>query len=231
MQKVIVITGASGGLGECMAKYFSSKGYIVYGTSRSIIEGTRNYISIKMDITDKNSVNQAVNTIIEQHNKIDVLINNAGLGIAGPLEYLELNDVENVLNTNVTGVMRVCQAVLPIMRANRKGLIINISSIGSETGLPYRGLYSASKAAVDRLTEAMRVELAPYGIQACYLQPGGIQTNINKNRIKTSLPADAVYKKSFEKTYDLIDESVNKGLNPDVFGPIIEKIIHSKNVK
>src|SRR5882724_1106414 len=125
----------------------------------------------------------------------------------------------------------MCQAVLPGMRANKSGLIINISSIGSETGLPYRGAYSASKAALDRLTEAMRMELAPFGVQACYLQPGGIRTDINKNRITTPLATDNAYKESFDRCYAIVNASVSQGLDTAAFGPFVEKIIQSKKVK
>lgn len=231
MSKVVLITGTSSGLGGTIAGYLSAKGYIVYGASRSLSQGQPAFRPIVMDVGDEKSVQQAVDTILLEQGRIDVLINNAGLGIAGPVEHLLLADVKRVFDTNVFGVLRTCQAVLPSMRAQRSGLIINISSIGSETGLPYRGAYSASKAALDRLTEALRMELAPLGISACYLQPGGIMTDINKNRITTPLPAGSPYQESFARCYDIVNSSVSHGMETALFGPVVEKIIQARKVK
>jgi NADP-dependent 3-hydroxy acid dehydrogenase YdfG len=231
MSKIVLITGASSGLGESISNYLLQKGYVVYGTSRNIEQQKKPFNTINMDVTSDESIHSAVEKIIKQHSRIDVLINNAGLGIAGPVETLSINDIQIVLDTNVTGVIRTIQAVLPYMRAQHSGTIINISSIGSETGLPYRGLYSASKAAVDRITEALRIELAPFGVQACIVQPGGVKTDINKNRIKTDLPGDSVYKASFDTTYTLINESVEQGLEPGDFGRLIEKLLQTKYLK
>jgi NAD(P)-dependent dehydrogenase (short-subunit alcohol dehydrogenase family) len=231
MSKVILITGASSGLGESMAPYLASKGNRVYGTSRNIGQQSKPFSAINMDVTDVQSIQAAVHQIMQQEGRIDVLINNAGLGIASPVESLDLDEARRVLDTNVLGVLRTAQAVLPIMRMQRSGLIINISSIGSEVGLPYRGLYSASKAAVDRLTEALRTELAPFGVQACIIQPGGVKTDINRNRIKVQLPDGDPYKESFETTYRLIDESVDNGLAPEAFGKLVEQLISTRQVR
>lgn len=231
MSKVIIVTGASTGLGESIANYLTSKGHIVYGTSRSIEGQAKKFHTLNMDVTNTGSIEAAVQRIIREQGRIDVWINNAGLGIASPIETLSIEDATRVFDTNVIGIIRSCQAVLPHMRAQRSGLIINISSIGSEIGLPYRGLYSASKAAVDRITEALRTELAPFGVQACIIQPGGVRTDINKNRIRVDLPAGNVYKDSFETTYQLINESVSAGLEPEVFAKLIEQLFTAKEVK
>jgi NAD(P)-dependent dehydrogenase (short-subunit alcohol dehydrogenase family) len=230
MPKVILITGASAGLGEQVATYLAGKGHIVYGGSRSARQENRAFAQLVMDVCDEQSVRAAVKTITDKEGRIDVLINNAGLGIAAPVEFADAADVKAVFDTNLFGVIRTCQAVLPGMRKNKSGLIINISSIGSETGLPYRGIYSASKAALDRLTEALRLEVAPFGVQACYLQPGGINTDINRNRITRPLADGNPYKQSFERSHGLINESVSSGLDPATFGPVIERIIHTGNV-
>lgn len=231
MAKVVLITGASTGLGEAIATYLAKKGFVVYGTSRSIEEGTQTFATLKMDVGSEESVQAAVAHIIQQQGRIDVLINNAGLGIAGPIEYLAIDAIQKVLDTNLLGVVRTSQAVLSFMRQQGNGLIINISSIASEAGLPYRGIYSASKAALDRLTEALRIELAPFNVQACYVQPGGIKTDINKNRITAPLAANNVYKESFNRTYQLVNDSVSGGLDTAIFARAIEKIINSKKVK
>ena len=231
MSKVILITGASTGLGHSMATYLAQRGYVVYGTSRQAEVPEQAFHMLTMDVNNAEGVHKAIEQIIKQEGRLDVLINNAGLGIAAPVEVLPLADVQRVFDTNVVGVIRMVQAVLPYMRQQRSGLIINISSIAAEAGLPYRGAYSASKAAVERLTEALRLELAPFGVQACSIQPGGTRTDINKNRLRASLPEDSVYKVTFDRTYDLIDQSVSEGIDPAVFGSLIETIISSSQVK
>ena len=231
MLKVILITGASIGLGSTIAGYLATQGHVVYGTSRSIEGQTKPFHTLNMDVCSDESIQDAIQRIIEEQGRIDVLINNAGLAIAGPVEDLPLAEVQRVFDTNVMGTLRTIQAVLPSMRKHKSGLIINISSIAAEAGLPFRGGYCASKAAVDRLTEALRFEVAKFGIQACYVQPGGTKTDINKNRLRVSLPEKNAYKETFDRTYHLIDESVSTGINADVFGPLIEKIMQSKEVE
>ncbi|WP_128545488.1 SDR family oxidoreductase [Larkinella soli] len=231
MSKVILITGASTGLGEAIASYLVQRGHIVYGTSRHAEVSKKSYTMITMDVTHAESIEQGIEHIRQKEGRLDVLINNAGLGIAAPIELLSLSDVQKVFDTNVTGVIRTIQAVLPIMHRQRSGLIINISSIAAEAGLPYRGAYSASKAALERLTEALRLEISPFGIKACTIQPGGTQTDINKNRLRASIPADSVYKATFDRTYELIDQSVSEGISPAVFGPLIESIMNAPEVK
>ncbi|WP_345262836.1 SDR family oxidoreductase [Nibrella viscosa] len=231
MSKVILITGASTGLGESIATYLAQRGYTVYGTSRQGDGTGKPYAMLAMDVTSADSIQQGIEQIRQREGRLDVLINNAGLGIAAPIELLSLTDVQRVFDTNVSGVIRTIQAVLPMMRQQRSGLIINISSIAAEAGLPYRGAYSASKAALERLTEALRLEVAPFGIQACSIQPGGTRTDINKNRLRAEIPADSVYKATFDRTYELIDQSVSEGIDPAVFGPLVESIIKAEHVQ
>lgn len=231
MRKIVLITGTSTGLGASLAHYLHHKGYVVYGTSRKEPATKSSYQTLLMDVTDSVSVQAGIDAIVSKEGRLDVVINNAGLGIAGPLERLSLEDCSRVLDTNVLGIIRTSQAALPVMRRQGSGLIINISSIGAENGLPYRGLYSASKAAVDRITEALRLELAPFGIQACIVQPGGVRTEINNNRIQAPLAGEDPYRESFETTYALINESVEGGLDPLTFGPLVDAILQSKHPK
>lgn len=231
MSKVILITGASSGLGEFLANYLAQKGHKVYGTSRSIKQEGYLFTALPMDVCDNNSVENVINQILEKENKLDVLINNAGLGLATPFEHTGMAEIDRLFDTNVKGVIRVCQAVLPAMRKQGFGKIIQISSIASEFGLPYRGLYCASKAAVERFTEALRMEVGKYGIQACLVQPGGIQTDINKNRMMSPIPTDSVYKESFERCLTIVNASVSKGYSLEPFGPALEQIIQADKIK
>ncbi|MFW5760537.1 MAG: SDR family oxidoreductase [Cyclobacteriaceae bacterium] len=231
MTKIVLITGASSGLGHGMGKYLAEKGYRVYGTSRKALPAQGKVKMVTMDVNESESIRSAIAKIKEEAGGIDVLINNAGLGLAGVIEHLQMNDLEKVFQTNVFGLLRTCQEVLPLMREQRSGLIINISSIGSEMGLPYRGGYSASKAAVDRITEAMRMEVKQFGIKACIVQPGDIKSNINANRVTSPVPTGSPYKEKFDIAHKGMNEGVSGGMDPLLFGPVIEKIIKSKNPK
>ncbi|KIC93206.1 SDR family oxidoreductase [Flavihumibacter solisilvae] len=231
MSKVILVTGASGGLGKSIAEQLTEDGHIVYGAARSQASSQVSYHQVVMDVTSESDIRKAVETIVREHGRIDVLVNNAGLGIAGPLEVLARADTEAVINTNILGVLLTCQAVLPHMRRQKAGVIINISSIGSEMGLPYRSVYSASKAAVDRLTESLRMEMKPFGIRACIVQPGDINTNINRNRLTSELADSEAYGKSFARTNRLMNDGVRKGMDPVKAARLISSIISSNRVK
>lgn len=166
---------------------------------------------LQMDVCDSQSVQQAVQAVVAEAGRIDVLINNAGIGIAGPLEEVDLKETQQVFDTNVFGVVRVCKAVLPYMRHQKSGRIFTISSIGSRVGLPYRSIYCSSKAAVDLITESLRPEARPFGIQVAGIHAGDIRTNINAHRIKSYRP-DGPYAGPFERTYAMINREVEEGM-------------------
>lgn len=231
MSKVILITGASSGLGQALAKQLSQKGYIVYGTSRKKTDTPANYQMLPMDVTQAQSVQAGIAQIIAEQGRLDILINNAGIGIAGPFEQLESASMEQALQTNFFGVVHTCQAAIPVMRRQNGGKIINISSIGALFGLPYRGVYCASKAAVDVLTESLRMELKAFNIQLCSIHAGDIQTNINANRIKNYDPKDLAYKASFEKVYAAIDADVDKGTPAEVVAAYVIRVLESRVMK
>ena len=185
VQKVVLITGTSSGIGKAAAELLSKNNYKVYGTSRKVIKSDI-FEMIQMDVTDDNSVSKAINYIVEKEGKIDILINNAGIGIAGPIEDTFIEEVRQQFETNFIGVVRTCQNVLPIMRENNGGLIINVASMAGQIGLPYQGLYSASKFAIEGFSEALRLEVLQFGIDVIVVEPGDIATSFTKNRwIKT----------------------------------------------
>lgn len=140
MQKVVFITGISSGFGKCAAEYLAQKGYVIYGTSRKEVEADGRINVLKADITDVDSVKSAVETVLLKEGRIDVLINNAGMGISGPIETALMDDIRLQMRTNFLGTVNVIQAVLPAMREQHAGTIINISSIGGLMGLPFSGI-------------------------------------------------------------------------------------------
>ena len=230
MKKVVLVTGASSGLGEALATILAQKGYIVYGTSRKPGAESR-FNLVAMDVQDAASVQSAVAQIIAEQGQIDVLINNAGVGIAGPLEVTSIESIQQAFDTNVFGLVRVTQAVLPHMRKGESGKIINISSIASEVALPYRALYSATKASVDRITEALRLEVGRFGIQACAIQAGDIQTAITAHRIMEYAADHPAYGEVFAKVAQKMNDGVSKGSSAEFMATEIIKILEKPTLK
>lgn len=228
-KKVVLITGASSGLGEAMAEYLSESGHIVYGVSRNIQEGENNFKVLKMDVCDEQNVQYVISKIVEDNGRLDVIINSAGIVLLGPIEYAITSDINTCFNTNIIGSINTIKAALPFMRAQREGLIINISSLAAANGLPYRGYYSASKAAIEKLTEALRLELMPFGIQTCCVEPGDFQgTNLDQNSIIVD-DENADY--HWQHVRARISQLISKGKQPKQLSLLIEKIIAAKKVK
>lgn len=229
--KIILVTGGSSGLGASICEYLASKGHKVYGTSRKATEMGSNFTMISMDVCDRQSIQTALTTIIDKEGRIDVVINNAGLGMAAPVEEASDKDIEKLFSTNFIGVINVMQLILPQMRKQKSGLFINITSIAAEISLPYRGLYCASKAAVEKITEAMRMEVKDFGIQACSFQAGDIKTNINSNRLTAEVNTNSAYATIFNRINNEIHSDVNNAVEPIFYAKKIENIINSKRVK
>ena len=221
-KKTIIITGTSSGIGFTLAEYFGKKGHQVYGLSRKTVQSDY-FTSIPTDITEVEQIKNAIATILQSEKKIDILINNAGMGMVGPVEDSTKEDIFKLFNLNLTGAVQMMSGVLPSMRAQKEGQIINISSIGSEMGLPFRGFYSASKSALDKVTEAIRYEVSEWNIQVCSLHLGDIKTKIAENRVKTKVSAP--YEKIFAKIHDLMNSHVDDGTEPLDVSIYIEKLI------
>ena len=228
-KQVIFITGTSSGLGKAIAELCYENGHIVYGSSRNPPAENPYFKELKVDVTDQQSVQNAVNYILEKEGRIDVIINNAGLGIIGPIEYLDVADVNKVWHTNVNGLLHVLQAVLPSMRHHNVGKIISISSIASVIALPFRGVYCASKAAGDKIIQSLRMELSQTNISCCSIQAGDIKTSINENRLKVKDLEDPFYADIVKRTNQHIDEEVNKGMSAQAVALEIYRLLsHEK---
>ncbi|MFC2124586.1 SDR family oxidoreductase [Bacteroidota bacterium] len=230
MSKVIIITGASSGIGLSVATYLSKVGYKVYGASRSA-QSNSDFEVVQMDVTNEDMIHDVVDRILTKEGRIDGLFNNAGLGSMGAIENTPIDDIEKTYDTNFYGVVRTCQAVLPTMRKQGSGHIINMSTLGSTVGLPFRGTYCSSKAAVDMITEALRLEVKRFGINVSLVHPGDVNTNIGSRRIVSCDENDEVYGKMFTNTVKQLNGYVKIGLSPDSFGPLIHKILKSKHAR
>ena len=194
--QVILITGASSGFGKITAQMLSERGHIVYGTSRKPSEDMNHVKMLVVDVTNSFSVCQAVERILSEQERIDVLINNAGIGIGGALELATEEEVNIQMNTNFFGVVNMCKAVLPSMRKARKGKIINISSVSGLTGNPGAANYSASKAGVIGLTKSVAKELASRGVCCNAIAPGFIATEMTQ-ALENDTLKDAIPMKRF----------------------------------
>jgi NADP-dependent 3-hydroxy acid dehydrogenase YdfG len=179
--KVILLTGASSGIGYDTAVALAQQGHKVYAAARRVerMEPLRQYgiVPLKMDVTDEESMKTGVKTLWDAEGRIDVLINNAGYGYFGAVENVPMDDARNQLDVNVFGLARLCQLVLPTMRAQHSGRIINTASVAGRSVFYYGGWYHVSKYAVESLSDAMRMELKPFGIDVVIIEPGAIKTN------------------------------------------------------
>jgi len=232
MSKVVLITGASSGIGKSIAEFLHQKGMQVYGTSRNPEQSEVNGIQLlALDVTDVVTIRKAIDIIITKEGKLDVLINNAGMGITGPVEDTPTNEMRNVFNTNFFGAIDVMKMVLPQMRIQKSGLIINVTSIAGYMGLPFRGIYSATKGALEIVTEAVRMEVKEFGIEVTNVAPGDFATNIAAGRYHAPVFENSAYKKKYAKNLALIDEDVDGGMPPLIMAKAILKIINTKKPK
>jgi NAD(P)-dependent dehydrogenase (short-subunit alcohol dehydrogenase family) len=186
MAKTAFITGASTGIGEATAHYFLQRGWNVAATARDpqrIGDWSRApaVSALQLDVTDEESVCRAIETAIRRFKRIDVLVNNAGIGLTGPLEALSHNDVEALFATNILGPARVIRVLLPHLRQAGGGVIVNVSSVIGRFGFPFQSAYCATKFALEGMTESLRDELKPFGIAMKLVEPGGIKTEFKMN--------------------------------------------------
>ena len=228
MNKVVLITGGSSGIGKSIGEFLHHKGFIVYGTSRNperILNSV--FPLVALDVRNTDSIKAAVAKIIATSGRLDIVINNAGVGITGPIEEIPTAEIKNNFETNLFGPIEVMKAVLPQMRSQKSGLIINITSIAGYMGLPYRGIYSASKGALELITEALRMEVKSFGIQVTNVAPGDFATNIASGRFHAPLIKDSAYEIPYGNTLQLMDEHVDSGSNPNEMAEAVYKIIQN----
>ena len=228
MSKVILITGGSSGMGKAVGEFLHHKGFTVYGTSRNPERITTSIFSlVQLDVRNFESIQKAVAEIITKTGRLDVVINNAGVGITGPLEEIPTEEIKNNFETNFFGPIEVMKAVLPQMRSQKTGLIINITSIAGYMGLPYRSVYSASKGALELITEALRMEVKSFGIQITNVAPGDFATNIAAGRFHAPLIKGSAYEETYGRTLAMMDDHVNQGSNPNEMANAIFAIIQN----
>lgn len=226
--KVVLVTGASSGIGRTCSEYLAGKGMTVYGASRSLSAGAaRPFHAMRMDVTDDASVEEGVRQICDRHGRIDAVINNAGNGIAGAVEETSSQEAMAQFDTNFFGAHRVCRAVLPFMRQQRDGVIINISSLAGLLAVPFQAFYSASKFAMEGMTEALRMEMKPFGVRVALIEPGDFKTDFPANRRNTAQAEQSViYRELVERCVGVMQEEEKNGKDPLDVARLAERIIH-----
>ncbi|MCM4168345.1 Cyclopentanol dehydrogenase [Arenibacter antarcticus] len=232
-QKVVLVTGGSSGIGKSIGIYLKSKGYKVYGTTRNLTNYSnfKEFDLLELDVRNPDSVKRSVTELIAKEGRVDVLVNNAGIGITGPIEETPHEEILKAFDTNFNGPLHVSKAVLPYMRKQGSGLIINITSIAGYMGLPYRGIYSASKGALELVTEALRMETKDFGIHFTNLAPGDFATNIAAGRYHAPVSEKSPYREPYGNTLKMMDEHVESGKDPMLVARMVFKIINTKNPK
>lgn len=239
--KTVLITGASAGIGLATTKYLVSQGYQVIGTTRSISkrqllidqlkqEYANRLHFVEMDVTSDDSVKQAVADATANHGPLDALVCNAGTGIYGTIEEMPMELAYAQMETNYFGYLRVIQAVLPEMRRRNQGHIVLISSVGGIVTIPFQAHYSASKFAIEAITQGLRQELHGTGVKVAAVRPGDIQTEFNDATTK-HMPDDSPYRQRCQACWTTIDKNMQVAPQPIIVAKKIHKILKSKHPK
>ncbi len=237
-KKVVLITGTAFGIGKSTAELLIDKGHIVYGGDILIEENL--YLNdiggtaLEMDVTNQEHIDKAINQIISEQGRVDVLVNNAGLGVYGAIEDVSMEDIYYQYDVNLFGLARVTKAVLPYMREKESGLIINISSVLGETYGPLAGWYLSTKHALEGWSDALRVELKEFDIDVVVVQPGAINTNFS-NVTKTYIDKyreNSAYQHLYgEPITDTGNEVLSNQSDPIVIAKVINKAMNARNPK
>ena len=210
---VVLVTGASRGIGKAIAQKFVQAGYQVFGTTRQASPvGTEDRL-LRLDVQDEESVEKCVNAVLAKTGRIDFLINNAGISIYGAIEEVSLAQIKALFETNFFGVVRMTQAVLPSMRRQASGRVINIGSVAGFLPMPYQAAYAASKHALAGWTETLDLEVRRFGIRAILIQPGFIRTDIDRNST-TGAQLNDIYSDERSRVIEKLRVNVERGDDP-----------------
>ncbi len=229
MKKVAIVTGASSGIGRYTAEALHDAGCTVYDFSRRYIPSEK-LIHISTDVTDEENIISSVKTVFEKEGRIDILVNSAGFGISGAVEFTKTVDAKAQFDVNFFGTDIMCRCVIPYMRKNGRGRIINISSVAAVAHIPFQTYYSATKAAIESYSFALANEIKPFGISVTAIQPGDIRTGFTQSR-KKDFDGDDIYGGRISKSVAGMENDEEKGMSAVFAGRYISKIALKRNVK
>ena len=225
MKKVVVITGATSGIGQVTAEYLAKKDYNIYCLARRTGK-LSNIKYLQCDITNESEILNAISVIVSNEKRIDVLINNAGIGVSGSIENTPYEDIKKTIDLNIVSMIRMSQACLTYLRET-KGKIINIVSIAGVLTIPFQTMYSLSKAAVLSFSEGLALEVKPFGVKVTCVMPGDTKTSFTENRSKSE-EEDSVYYERFKRSIKKMENDERNGRSPVVVSKVIYKIIKKK---
>jgi len=233
--RVVLVTGASSGIGKACAEYLAVRGWRVFGTQRKPTESATSGQSpemITMDVDSDDSVRAGVETLLTRAGRLDAVVNNAGFSLMGSIEDTSIEEAKSQMETNFFGVLRVCRATLPALRRQQRAHIVNISSLGGIIGLPFSGLYSASKFALEGASESLRVEVHPFGIKVVLVEPGDFRTQITARRktVKAAETHDA-YRELFQHFKQKQDQDEANAPEPAAVAHLVGRILDNPNPK
>lgn len=232
-KRVVLITGASSGFGEACARHLAARDYHVFGTSRgatfdspagSSPQDARGRM-IPMDVRDIVSVQQGIDFVIKETGRIDVVVCNAGYGIAGAVEDTTVEEAQHQFDTNFFGVWRVCRTAIPSMRRQGGGYLIIISSLAGLMGIPFQAAYSASKFALEGMAEALRMEVKPWGIKVVLIEPGDFRTRFTQNRATAAAAHHSAYATAFQRALTVMEEEERHGPPPDQVAHLLGRVV------
>ena len=233
-KRVVLVTGASSGLGNACATYLSKKGYAVYGTSRDPQAAQRKadefFELIRMDAEDDDSVKLAVDYVLEKEGRIDVLLCNAGMGIAGPVEETPAPEAARQMDVNFLGAARVVTATLPSMRKTG-GTILVTGSIAGRAGVPFQAYYSASKFALEGFVESLRMELKPFPVRIAIVEPGDFRTGFTAARSTAAVPEGSPYREAMVRAIGVMEHDEREGSNPIEMARLVYALLGRKRLR
>lgn len=225
---VILITGVSSGFGRAMALELAAKGHKVYGTIRREMPALPGVTYVNAEVQNEDSVRQAVEAVMQAEGRIDVFINNAGMGIGGPIEFTSTYDATRQMDINFMGMVRFLHYIVPIMRKQGGGKILCFSSIGGLMGLPFQGFYSASKFAIEGYCEALRLELRGKNIDVVLIEPGDFATSFTASRQNSLAPEAYEAYPTYAESMKSIENDEQSGLKPEYLAKKIATIVEKK---
>ena len=238
-EKVALVTGSSRNIGFVTSTTLARNGFLTYASMRNLDKEKEIRLvvdkekiplqTIQLDVTDSNSVDNAIKSIVEQSGRIDVLVNNAGYGLVGAFEELGIEEIKQQYETNLFGVIRVTQAVLPIMRKQKSGIIVNMSSGAGRFGYPNGSAYVSTKFALEGLSESIAYEVEPFGIKIVLVEPGFVRTNFSNVVAKKSQSTNSQYSKMTEKMAASIDQMKVNSSSPELVANVVLEIVTNKN--
>lgn len=231
-KKTALITGASSGIGKAIYLKLVREGWSVYGTTRKVARGSVEEVDggkmIFLEVTDESSVKEAIDMIDQKEGGLDALINNAGYGIAGAIEDTSHEEVAKLFDANFFGTLNVIRASTALLIKN-KGIIVNISSVAGVLTVPFQGMYSATKAAMEAISESVRMEIKPYGVRVCLIEPGDTKTEFTQNRILVKNSKGSKYEETLAASIDRMAKDEQNGAPPEDVSDLVFKMIKRKN--